>query len=134
MTNELIQAIDEMKPYAEAYIRTQSVKLAAPLTTKLATIHKELGWGTLNQNCGSCIATALKKLHKFTVDTQPATIEEVKAPRAVKEWASDLLPTPEQIKEVVGEKELTLTELRAKYPHIKSNSVKGFLKKLEDNG
>jgi hypothetical protein len=30
------------------------------------------------------------------------------------------------------DEQLILSELRAKYPHIKSNSVKGFLKKLED--
>jgi bacterioferritin-associated ferredoxin len=117
MTNELIQAIDEMKPYAKQYVSTQSIKLAAPLTSKLATINKEMGWGTLNQNCGSCIATALKKLHAFTLQAVEVSVEEVKAPSK----ATDLLPTPEQVKEVVGEKNTNPHRTQSK---ISSHQIK----------
>ena len=70
-------------------------------------INKLYGYGSIKDNCSGCI--------------------EIKVVPQMKRWFKAWDEKNKQ-------PELTLTELRAKHPNIKSNSVKGFLEKLENYG
>jgi hypothetical protein len=65
--------------------------------------------------CSGCIKTAVNICHNF-INTHEERTSINKA----------------NVTEVIVKSEPTLSELREKYPHIKSTSVKGFLQKLED--
>jgi hypothetical protein len=77
--------------------------------------------------CSGCIKTAVNicnnfiNTHEERTSTNKAKVVEV----TVKESKAN-------VTEVIVKSEPTLSELREKYPHIKSTSVKGFLQKLED--
>lgn len=97
----------------------------------------------LNLSCQSCLITAMNitknyiKYHE-DIDVQLKNVVKVKRFELVGDGEiTGISFTDKPIKGMEwhafsDDKTPTLKELREKYPNIKSNSVKGFLKKLED--
>jgi len=111
---QLDQAIAELYPAAKIYHEQKAIRLQHPQSVKLAVISKNLWNESLNISCGSCLAKALNRLYQFQ-----SLREKIKAPEVKKV-------------EMPNDYNLTLSELRAKYPNIKSTSKLGFMEKLKE--
>jgi len=115
---QLDQAIAELYPAAKIYHEQKAIRLQHPQSVKLAVISKTLWNESLNISCGSCLAKALNRLYQFQ-----SLREKIKAPEVKKEEPKVEMP---------NDYNLTLSELRAKYPNIKSTSKLGFMEKLKE--
>ena len=119
---KLEQAIADLYPYAKTYHDTKAIRLQHPQSVKLAVISKTLWNETLNISCGSCVCKALNRLYQFQYLRMKVKRPESKVEQKLNE-----------VKDFVNGNDLpkTLAELRVMYPHIKSNSYKGFVEKIK---
>lgn len=88
-------------------------------------IQKQIGSKMrLNTSCSSCVVSGMNIVHNYI-----KFHELPEAPVSAKAKVTKVVISSGEVNLDEG---LSLKELRAKYPGIKSNSVEGFLKKLED--
>lgn len=85
-------------------------------------------------SCGSCtgkLSSAVSSIRNYILFHEPKQSEKkvAKITMIVEEPINDIQNGSTDITEQLDG--LTLSELRVKFPHIKSNSVKGFIEKLK---
>ena len=91
----------------------------------------------LDQSCGYCKITAMNSVHNYIMFEESKVENNTVIPVTQMEVEGDIIPLPDGdftqiIEEASKDDQLSLKELRVKYPNIKARSIERFLELLKE--